>query len=85
MENQTKSWDFNLLKSHICEVTFTKVNGEERTMQCTLKEDLLPKLQTDKSNGVSKKRSDGTLSVWDVDRGEWRSFRIANVKNLKIL
>jgi len=31
-----------ILKSNICNVTFTKVNGEQRTMPCTLKEGVIP-------------------------------------------
>ena len=30
------------LRTNICEVTFTKVNGDNRVMTCTLREDLVP-------------------------------------------
>ena len=32
----------NELKQSICEVTFTKVNGDTRVMTCTLQKDLIP-------------------------------------------
>lgn len=85
MENQTKSWDFNLLKSHICEVTFTKVDGDVRVMPCTLREDLLPTINSDNSDGKVKRANDTVLSVWCTDKNEWRSFRISNVTNLRVL
>ena len=68
------------LKNHECTVTFTKVNGETRVMPCTLKEDVIPKLEP---NGT-KKLNDAVVSVWCLDKKEWRSFRVDNVVDLEI-
>ena len=43
------------LTKHECTVTFTKVNGETRVMPCTLKEDLVPKVEP-KGKVVSKSK-----------------------------
>lgn len=69
------------LRHEICEVTFTKVNGEQRVMPCTLREDIVPKFE---SKGI-KKKNDAVLSVWCTDKNEWRSFRIDSVTGVKIL
>ena len=68
------------LKNHECTVTFTKVNGETRVMPCTLKEDVFTKLETK----GTKKPNESVVSVWCLDKKEWRSFRVDNVVDLQI-
>ena len=68
------------LKKHECTVTFTKVNGETRVMPCTLKEDLVPKVEPK----GTKKPNEAVVSVWCLDKKEWRSFRLDNVVDLQI-
>ena len=62
-----------LLRNNVCEVTFTKVNGEQRTMPCTLKEDLLP-VRVVKEGVELKKQKEDVLSVFCTDKKEWRSW-----------
>lgn len=71
-----------LLTTSVCEVTFTKVNGETRIMPCTLREDLLPARTVSES---VKSLPASSLSVWCTDKNEWRSFRVANVKDVRVL
>lgn len=70
----------NLIKSNIMEVTFTKTNGEKRVMNCTLLEKYLPTYNEDST----RKKNDNVLSVWDVDKGDWRSFRKDSITEYKI-
>ena len=82
-----------LLHSGECVVEFTKVNGEVRTMPCTLNEALIPPPPvhvTNTDNPVDfpkvkreKKPNPEVMSVWCLDKKEWRSFRIANVISAK--
>ena len=77
------------LKANICEVTFTKVNGEIRKMPCTLKEDIVPKYERKKpvvesEETIKVKETSPTLSVWCTDKAAWRSFRVDSVTNLEI-
>ena len=51
------------LQKEVIQVTFNKVNGEERIMDCTLQESVIPK--TDEKN---KKNNDEVLPVWDVNK-----------------
>jgi len=65
----------NTLKERILEVTFTKKDGTERVMKCTLRPDLLP-AQTDLEEQVqSRKSNSDVLAVWDLEAKGWRSFR----------
>jgi hypothetical protein len=80
-----------MLRNNVCEVTFTKVNGEIRTMPCTLSEAIVPPAPvhiTNTDNPVDfpkeRKINPNTISAWCTDKKEWRSFRVANVTNVEI-
>ena len=68
------------LQKKAMRITFTKVNGEERVMDCTLQEHIIP--QTEESN---RKKNEEVLPVFDINKGEWRSFRLDSVTNIEIL
>ena len=68
------------LEKNICNVKFTKVNGEYRNMDCTLKEEFLPENTKKKTSPETKKH----ISVWDINRDAWRAFRIDNVQQFTI-
>jgi hypothetical protein len=86
MMNQQEIKD--ALHANVCTVTFTKVNGDERVMQCTLKEDLLP-AQIDVEESIQesiqkKKLNPDVLAVYDVTAQGWRSFRWDSLKDFKV-
>lgn len=66
----------DMLRGYVCSVTFTKVNGETRTMPCTLDPKWLP---TKTGTESHKKFNPNILSVWCTDKQQWRSFRLDNV------
>lgn len=75
------------LKTGTFNVTFTKVNGEVRTMPCTLEGSQLPipgwkPDKLDESVAPRKLNMD-VLSVWCVDIKEWRSFRVEKVTDIQ--
>ncbi len=77
-----------LLHSGECVVEFTKVNGEVRTMPCTLNPKIVPpapapKILVEGEVPKVKKENPDVMSVWCLDKKEWRSFRIANVISVK--
>jgi hypothetical protein len=74
----------HLLHENVCEVTFTKVNGEVRTMPCTLKPDAMPQVAVNEHHQTRVYKPE-TLSVWCVDKGEWRAFRVANVTEVRVV
>jgi hypothetical protein len=71
-----------MLETGVCEVTFTKINGELRQMPCTLKTELLPVINYKINEEKTRKQNPDNLSVWCTDKNQWRSFRIANVQKI---
>jgi hypothetical protein len=72
------------------EVTFKKVDGEIRTMPCTLNEALLPVVAqitptADTPLPRVKKFNPAVMSVFCTDKQEWRSFRIENLIAVKAI
>lgn len=64
-----------------CQVTFKKLNGEQRQMLCTLQEEVIPKATKADPLSMQKVRaiSDEVIPVWDVSKQAWRSFRVDSV------
>jgi hypothetical protein len=88
MTTITREQLFELLHTGECVVEFTKVNGEIRAMPCTLKAELIPpapvKVLAEGKVPKEKKANPDIMSVWCLDKKEWRSFRIANVISAKV-
>lgn len=63
-----------MLLNGMVSVKFTKVDGTERDMTCTLNESLIPASKMPKGNSSSTPH-DGVVAVFCVDKQEWRSFR----------
>lgn len=68
----------NSLRAKVGTVTFTKQNGDERIMRCTLQESVLPP-QTELEESIQKKGPTDSLAVWDLEKNAWRSFRYDSV------
>lgn len=64
------------------QIQFTKVNGELRTMNCTLDETYLPEKKNKETESARKENQD-TLCVWSLDDKQWKSFRIANLISIE--
>lgn len=75
----------DILSQGICELTFTKVDGTERTMPCTLHPDILPKVELNEDKKMTRKVNLDTLRVFVTDINEWRSFRVANFKTIRLI
>jgi hypothetical protein len=68
-------------------VKFTKKDGSERTMVCTLNEtkipaEMLPKAKEDGSSTPSF--TTDAVRVFDTEKTEWRSFRYDSIKSVKL-
>jgi len=88
METYNDKVNQDKLKDLLCKtddgiiVCFTKVNGEEREMLCSLNPKHIPeviatgpKLNKDGTPRAVPTPSDEVLRVVDVRKNEWRSFR----------
>ena len=62
-------------------VTFTKSDGTERVMKCTLVPEQLPKVEI-KEDAKPRKESTTSMRVFDLEKNEWRSFTIKKVKQV---
>lgn len=73
------------LTEKILTVTFTKNNGDNRIMACTLQEDQIPKAT--KEDPLSQKKirkiNPEVCAVWDLNAQGWRSFRWDKVIAIK--
>ena len=68
------------LRDGICKVTFTKKDGTERLMKCTLSEKYMPHVEFAKETKAVKEPSKEVVKCWDLDKQAWRSFRVDSVK-----
>ena len=71
--------DFDTLKQQlrtgVVQVTFTKVNGDTRVMDCTLKMDLIPPSSWPVGQAVQEEEQHRrNIRVYDVKAQGWRSF-----------
>lgn len=75
------------LKNNVCIVVFTKKDGTERSMKCTLQEGIIP--EATKEDPLSQKKiralNEEVLPVWDTEKNGWRSFRIDSVKSFSVI
>lgn len=85
LEAKLHAWLKSMLHMGPATVTFTKVDGSERVMKCTLQPEDLPPVVI-KEGAKPRKESDSTkaLRVFDLEKKEWRSFTIKNVKRIEL-
>ena len=76
----TRNELIKLLQKEIVEVTFTKLNGDERIMPCTLVESFFPDPKK-----VATQKNDKVVAVWAIESKGFRSFRYDRVKSIKVL
>jgi len=80
-DQKNKDWLVDLLKTREVDVTFTKRDGTERLMECSLDPVYIPVV--DKKTDRVRKENPDVLSVVDIEIGEWRSFRWDSITNIK--
>jgi hypothetical protein len=77
--DEFKSWTYGLLRDPQLEtlcITFTKKDGTERKMFCTLAESKIPTDKLPKGESEAGSQTTGSaVRVFDVEVQEWRSFR----------
>ena len=82
---QFKEWTYNLLKDEnakdLC-ITFTKKDGTQREMFCTLAESRIPSEKIPKSQEAGSQTSGSAVRVFDTEKQEWRSFRWDSVTRM---
>jgi hypothetical protein len=74
-----------VMREQEIKITFTKKDGTERVMRCTLDPNKLPVHETNTDNPIDfpetkRKVSTETMAVFDLDVQGWRSFTKKSVK-----
>lgn len=68
-------------------VVFTKKDGTERELFCTLSESRIPAEKQPKSQAsdstTAGQGNESAVRVFDTEKGEWRSFRWDSVKEVR--
>jgi hypothetical protein len=85
----TKEELTKLLKEKVITVRFKKKDDTIRKMICTLSKEYLPETEeksygeirheTEVEHENKRKENPNTVSVWDLEKLSWRSFRVDSV------
>lgn len=73
-----RNWLISHLKMGPVNVTFLKKDGSKRVMNCTLEESVIP-VQEKSSDAKERKVNEEVIPVYDLDKKEWRSFRLDSI------
>lgn len=77
-----RKWLMDMLKAGPMRIIFTKKDGTERVMNCTLKPELTENYE--KKTERVKEVSPDICPVFDLDVKSWRSFRYDSVKTIEL-
>ncbi len=72
------------LSKFIAAVKFTKVDGTEREMRCTLMPSIVPEIKLEEAH-LPRKQNDEVLAVWDLENEGWRSFRLDSIIDIQYI
>lgn len=72
-----------LLRQGAATIVFTKKDGSERVMKCTLQEGVV--VPHEKTTDRVKEPKDDILPVWDIEANAWRSVTIPNIKTVEFI
>lgn len=78
-----KVWLKDLLITTSVTVNFTKKDGSERIMKCSLEESKIPKT-TLVEGKLQRKIPNDLIVVYDLDIKEWRSFNIRQINKVEV-
>lgn len=73
----------DLLEKYIVRINFKKTDGTDRTMVCTLRDDLIGVYE--KKTSRERKPNENILSVWDLEKDSHRSFRIDSLISYSVV
>ena len=79
-DEKSKIWLITLLKERPATIIFEKSDGTERKLLCSLQENVIPKIDIEKSK--KKVVNPEVLPVFDLENNGWRSFRWDSVKSI---
>ena len=78
-----KEWLSGMLRAGPVTITFTKKDGTQREMLCTLQEGVMVPYVS--LTGAIRAKNDEVCKVWDIAENEWRSFRYDSICTINFL
>lgn len=81
--NKFITWFKDLIKTEVATVTFTKKDGTERVMKCTLNPEQLPPAPVTEGKKERKVNED-VIAVYDVEVQGWRSITLKSIKRVQL-
>ena len=92
VKEQIRDWVRGLLQNSAVTVTFTKADGTDRDMLCTLDHSRIPVTVAKPAQSVDgivresrkprKAPDPHSIRVFDLEKSEWRSFRFERLKKV---
>lgn len=76
-----REWVKGILQRETATLTFQKKDGTMRVMKASLREEHFPVYE--KKTESVRKVNDEVLSVVDLEKNEWRSFRFDSIRKLE--
>ena len=80
-QKKFREWIKGVLQRETATLTFQKKDGTMRVMKASLREEHLPVYE--KKNESVRKVNDEVLSVVDLEKNEWRSFRFDSIRKIE--
>lgn len=68
------------LREQNAEITFTKKDGTDRVMKCTLRSEVA--IPYEKKTDRTREGKENILPVWDIEADAWRSVNIETIKEV---
>jgi hypothetical protein len=84
LDSLTREGIKNMLRSSVLDIIFTKADGTERAMKCTLNEEFIPARESSVDSATPRKVNAEVCPVWDMESQAWRSFRWDSLKKIAI-
>lgn len=81
-QEKFRAWFVSILRQEKVLITFTKKDGTERKMRCTLNEEKTME-QTFSFSKKPKEANEEVQPVFDIEVGDWRSFRWDSIKMIE--
>lgn len=79
-KDELRKWLIGVLKEQPVDLKFEKKDGSVREMKATLKSDMV--VEYEKKTDKDKVVNEEVLAVFDLDKKEWRSFRLESLKEI---
>jgi hypothetical protein len=77
----TKEAILNDLRNGVVFVSFKKADGTDRLMKCTVNSKILDDMGVSLTR-TSKFSNDDLIVVYDLEKGDWRSFNVSSVRSI---